>query len=713
MKNALKVFKRDMKSIIKNPVALLIIVGVCVLPSLYAWVNIKASWDPYENTGDISVAIVNNDKGTTFADKDLNIGDDVVEELKSNDVIGWRFVNSEDANMGVVDGTYYAMIEIPEDFSEKLTSLTTDKPEKPKVIYKVDTKMNPVATKISDAAQSTLINEVTSNFISTVNKEVFSVVNEAGNKAEENRTQIISLKNAIISVNKNMDVVTGLLEGLDSNAKNLGQFLTEVRGTLPTITDGISNIQQSTINSKDLKEVTQKNLNNSIDNLKISLSESQASINRLNDLAQNLSHDNNKSGKVSQINKDINSVNNAIAGNVKYLNEINNVQPNKAISDSIVALTSVQNSVGQAKDTATSMQNEVSSSGEVSDNTVQVFVNSIKNINAHLIEAVNQFDSGARPALNTITQSLINTTDDATKLLETSKGLFTQIDNLLKSGTEGSELAATVSTKLKEDLLSFKSIIKQLSSKLEKVGDDDIQKIINILQSNPEVMGDFIAEPFNLEEKPVFHIPNYGSAMTPIYSVLALWVGATILVSLLKTHPGDFEGSENITIKEKHFGKLLTFIFLAFIQGVVVTVGNKVLLDVYVVNFPLMVAFGVVTAVAFTTIVFTLVGVFGNIGKDIAIIFMIIQLAGCGGTYPIQVDPKFFRVLQPFFPFTYGVGGFREAIAGPLKSSVLVDFAMLFLYIIIFLIIGAIFKEKLHDKVQNFEANFKNSRVGE
>ena len=127
MKNIFKIYKNDLKDIFTNKVLLVIILGLCVLPSLYAWFNIKASWDPYGNTGNISVAVVNKDLGAEIMNKKVNIGDELVNKLKNNKDLGWKFVDSKKALEGVNDGTYYAYIEIPSNFSENLTLLNSDK----------------------------------------------------------------------------------------------------------------------------------------------------------------------------------------------------------------------------------------------------------------------------------------------------------------------------------------------------------------------------------------------------------------------------------------------------------------------------------------------------------------------------------------------------------------------------------------------------------
>jgi putative membrane protein len=201
--------------------------------------------------------------------------------------------------------------------------------------------------------------------------------------------------------------------------------------------------------------------------------------------------------------------------------------------------------------------------------------------------------------------------------------------------------------------------------------------------------------------------------MAPVYSVLAQWVGTLILTSLLKTKVAYFKGSETFTICEKHFGKMLTFITLALVQGFIISIGDKLLLGVYSMSTSLMVFVALVSSLTFAVITYTLVALFGNFGKALAIIYMIIQLAGSGGTYPVQVDPLILRILQPTFPFTYAIAAFREAIAGPLISSVILDVTMLLVFSVVFLLLGFFLKKPLNERVQRFERNFELSGLGE
>lgn len=719
MKNALLVFRRDVKSIMKNPVAVIIVLGVCIIPSLYAWINIKACWNPYENTSTVPIAIVNNDKGAILNNKEINVGADVIKELKNNKKIGWQFVSDKEANLGLVDGTYYAMIEIPEEFSTDLTSLISGNIVKPEIIYKVQTKSNPVAVKIAGAAKTSLIDEVTSNFVETVNTTIFSTANEIGKKASENKDNIINLKDAIISLDKNMDVILTSLENVNGNATNINDYLSEVRNGVPQVISGLEQVvsgnEQTIISMEDSKDT----LNHSIDNIQLNLETMKDSNERINTELQALVNSSSDTilseamSTLNDINKTINTMDDSISATVKFLENVNTTKPNEDVSNMIVSLKNLQSKLEDEQTQINKIQKELPTIVNGLAPILNEVIGNITAMNNDVITILQQYNTNVKPQLNTIIDSYITAVEDANYVIKESEGLVTEIDNYISVATDGSSLTAEMSQKLYDRLQEFKEPIHLLSEKLKLVNNQDLMNIVSILQSDPTFMGDFIAEPFSLKDEAIYEIPNYGSAMTPVYTVLALWVGGLMLTAVFKTEVPEFEGSENFTIRQKYFGKMITFVVLALIQGLIVSVGNKLLLGVYTVNTLLMILFALATSFTFSIIIYTLVAIFGNVGKALSIIFMIIQLAGSGGTYPIQVDPLIFRMLQPFFPFTYSIGGFREAIAGPLPSSVILDFVVLGAVSALFILFGYYLKEPLHPIVSKFEGKFKESGLAE
>lgn len=719
MKNALLVFKRDVKSIIRNPVAIIIVLGICIIPSLYAWVNIKACWDTYKNTSTIPIAVVNNDKGSVLNDKEINVGNDVVEELKNNNEIGWEFVSEKEADLGLVDGTYYAMIQIPEDFSQDLTSIVSVNIKKPEIIYKVQTKSNPVAVKIAGAAKTSLIDQVTSNFIKAVNETIFSVANDIGEKADENKDKIIKLKDSIILLDENMDLLLSALDGTNNLSININDFLLEIENIVPELTSGLEaavNINNETAISADN---SRNILNNTIDNLGFNLESIKDTNERIQmqlEALQNSSDNNLVSdikSTLNDINKTIKTMNESVTSTISFLEKVNSIIQNVEVSNLIVSLQNLQSKLESVQDKIQTLQNDISSTSNDLSITLSSLSERFADINNNIISVIQKYNSNVKEELNNMFNNLIATIDDANYLINQSKGLASEIDEFINIASEGSELTAEMTKKLSESLNEFKEPIDLLSEKLKLVDNNDLINIVSILQSNPSFMGEFISEPFDIVDEAIYEIPNYGSAMAPVYTVLSLWVGGLMLTAILKTEVTDFEGSEKLTLRQKYFGKMITFVVLALIQGLVVSVGNKLILNIYTVNTTLMILFALATSFTFSIIIYTLVATFGNVGKALSIIFMIVQLAGSGGTYPIQVDPLIFRILQPFFPFTYSLGGFREAIAGPLASSVIIDFVVLGAIAILFILFGYYLKEPLYPIVSKFESKFKESGIAE
>lgn len=716
--NALKVYRRDMKSITKNLTTMLIIGGLCILPSLYAWININACWNPYENTGTIPVAVVNSDKGATFNGKNMNMGKEIVNNLKKNHRIGWVFVNSRNADIGIIDGTYNAIIEIPENFTSSFTSILGKNPRKPEIIYKVNTKLNPVSSKITAAAKDTLSDTITTEFISTINKTIFSSLNEVGSNAEKNKNNIIKLKNSIITINNNMDFILTSLNSINISSNNLNTFLTQLQATMPDVNSSLNTIYQSNEDTKDIISKTQTTLNNSLNNIELNLNNASASAYRLqtlvNSLNTNVSSSNSEIySTMAKLNTELTNLSTSINAVTNFLEKMNTSSSNKAINDMTAYLKTLQSSLSDAKTNLSKLQSQFANSSNLNNALISSLNNNISNINTQLVNASSIYNNGAKAALNGTAQSLISAANDSASLINTAENLNTEVSNLLKTGVDGSNLSSKISLDLKNRLLQFKDTISALSDKLEVTSNSDIIKIISVLQSNPDFMGSFVSTPFNIKNESIYSIPNYGSGMAPVYTVLAIWVGVLLLVSLLKTKAVTFDGSDKISIREEHFGKMLTFITLSLIQAFIVSVGDKLFLHVYTQSTPLMIAFALMSGITFSIIVYTLVSVLSNIGKAISIVFLIIQLAGSGSTYPIQVDPLFFRILQPMFPFTYSVGGFREAIAGPLVTSVAMDFTALILISVVFILIGFFFKAPLDKPISKFEAGFEESGVGE
>lgn len=252
LKHIFAIYKRDLKNILHNPVALLIMLGLLILPSLYAWVNIVACWDPYGNTNGIKVAVVNLDQGVTLQGTDINAGDEIVKNLRENDAIGWQFVSKEDAEYGLTHDRYYAMLEIPEDFSLQLLNVLDKDYQKPQIIYRVNEKSNAIAPKITDTGAKTVTNEVTRSILDVVDKVVFSLSNGAGQEIENNETKIKKLRDVVLTVNANFAELEAELNKANEGLTTIEELLTSANDTLPLLEDGVSRLQDFSMQSSAL-----------------------------------------------------------------------------------------------------------------------------------------------------------------------------------------------------------------------------------------------------------------------------------------------------------------------------------------------------------------------------------------------------------------------------------------------------------------------------
>ncbi len=730
MKNILRIFKKDWKGIGSNWVAAILLGGLIILPSLYAWFNIGASWDPYSQTDQLPVGIVNEDKGATIRDKEIDAGGELTKELKDNDSLEWHFSNREAAMDKLEYGDYFAVIVIPEDFSEKLGTVINDEPEKAEVEYYVNEKVNAIAPKITEKGASVIVDQITSNFVSVVNGTIFDVFNDLGVEFEKDLSDIKQFEEYVFKLEENLPEINRLISDALSDSRDAENVINKVQGLLPEAqqitSEGISTIDETT-----------QFLNESED--------------RLNKLAPQVEEDLTKAQQTAEdVNKFLSDLKSPDI-DLSSVEEIRN-QINQEVDDSVQRIDDVQVVLKQVKEASDNNENvESQEEGEESpqERAQEPSANSqqqevIDEAIADLDQVKEQLqtikaDSGQIGSTLADKQEEID--DILTTLQEKSGETADRIDSFLKEYKEDIEprvLAEVASAKktlsnarstLKEaqttipeverilssteenigegqDILAYmlneypyvNDKVNQLADRIREIqGETDINEIIDLLKNDPMAEQSFFAEPIVLSKNSLFPIQNYGTGMTPFYTVLSLWVGALLLVSLLTTEATGFEEASN---REVYFGKLLTFISIGFLQTLVVTSGDLFILNVDIVNPVLFVLFGLVISFVFMLMVYTLVAVFGDVGKAMAIVFLVLQIAGSGGTYPVALLPEFFQAIHPYLPFSYAVDLMREAVGGIVWARAKEDLFFLGIFSVVFLLIGAVLKEVIIKKTK-------------
>ncbi len=695
MNNILKIFSRDIKSIMKNWVVLAIIVGLMILPSLYAWFNIRACWDPYGNTGGIKVAIVNNDKGGKLQDKIINVGDKLVEKLKDNTALGWEFVSEEEGNSGVEKGKYYATIIIPEEFTSETLSIINNNIKRPTLIYKVNEKSNAIAPKITDKGITTIKSQVDSNIIETVDGIIFMVFNEMGVSIEGSKDKILKLINGVIELNSKVPEIESIINELNNGSSSAENLISKAKENLPLLKDTLDSSENLLADTKNALEKSKEGLSDIAPVIKSDLEFINTELNNLEGLINTVISINIDKQSIlnglDNISVKLGGINDKINGIVKSIRPLSKFNDN--LKELVNELTSASSKLNSSIAIIKQFGDLVNNAEPIDKSKLQDIKSLIQDNKNIVNNILNNYDSTYIPAINNAIDQLSSISDNSIKLLDEAKSAIPDIDSLLDSLNNVLKLSKDDIEKLNDEMPTIKASLNDISTKLSSINNEEtMDKLLSLLKNDWEAVSGFLGSPVEIKEDILFPIPNYGSAMSPFYSTLALWVGALLLVSLLTIEPHGFKEKIDFKAYEKYFGKLLTFIFIGIFQTLILTLGDIYLLKCYVLNKWLFIGISLLSSIIFIIIVYTLVSVFDNVGKAIAVILLVIQVAGAGGTFPVEVMPSFFKRVNPLLPFTYSISAMREAVAGVVKSNLTRDLIMILTYGILFIIIGLLLK---------------------
>ncbi|MGE7868277.1 YhgE/Pip family protein [Bacillus paramycoides] len=969
MKQIWRIYKTDLRNVAKHWAAIVIVIGLMVLPSLYAWFNIKASWDPYGNTKGIQIAVSNQDVGSNLRGKDINIGKEIVDSLKKDKNFGWKFVDEKQAIYGVERGDYSASITIPKDFSEKIATVLDENPEKPEIEYYVNEKVNAIAPKITAKGASGLTEEISKNFVKTANGEIFEIFNDLGIDLETNLPSIEKVKDLVFKLEaqfpemntlmdkalddatraedvvkvaqKELPVVESVINDGQDTLKSLDAFfarndetLNRAPGTIKNnliamqtglngaaaITDFLKNpsvdfnlalpdpskfpvLPNITIPQipelpqvngqlyKDIAKNIDQTVNNVFGSIRVGTTYAQGVINGLqngnfdpekakqdlNKVSENLqgradsvsylidvftkfkesaptdsgkdffqkridkltnlkSAIENANGGVKDIaniigtgqevkqdvrdttNKKLDAINSLVnqaeadynatfvadfekavstaeqlkdkAGNAQQnLNqEIKKV--NEILDNGREGYDQAVNNYGRLKTELEKAREDLSNKGVngldstkvalndlngqfkaglnlVNDmipvmenaNKVLADVNSDKNMNnmisklnkvkdgfqkgidltdkgidainkgqkpaADVIESINEvsknvsgqigdilakYDSEIVPNFNEAIARTKEMSKNTSQILKEADKKLPDVKKLLEDSSKGLVDGRKKLADIKAEMPETEKKIKELANKIRDFeSEEDIKDIIRLLKNDVEKQSDYFANPVNLKENKLFAMPNYGSAMSPFYTVLALWVGALLMVSLLTVEVHE-EGA-NYKSHEIYFGRLLTFLTIGLSQAFIVSMGDIFLLGTYVVDKFWFVLFSLFIGGVFVCIVYSLVSIFGNVGKSMAIILLVLQVAGSGGTFPIQMTPPFFQAIYPFLPFTYAISAIRETVGGMLWDIVIRDLLVLSAFVVVIVVAAILLKTPINKSSEKFVENAKGSKI--
>lgn len=708
MKMIFKIFKRDIKKIFRNSMAIILAIGLAVLPSLYAWFNIYANWDPYGSTGNMQVAVINNDEGAVIKTFTVNVGSQIETNLKANDLIDWQFVSKEEGINGVKAGKYYAAIEIPSGFSNSLTSIMSSEFKQPQIVYYANEKKNAIATKITDKVVQTVQTEVNESFITTIvnlMNQVFGFVldeNDISGGAIFNKisNEINETKASVADLNNSMGTFSDISELL----KQLGSSMSSEK---------VSNLLNSTndvINdTSDVVKITQSSVSGVVDNIGTLLSEVTSSLDNAAEIVENFSPDQNSVEVLKTAAQTCTNMATVLDTVCTMLNQLNQSLPNPitAIDDLVKTLT--ENAV-VLRDLGVKLNAVADGAYE---GTLSDIAASIREVSSSLKASMNDYNNTVKPQAEKMVSNLLSTLDSASKMIGLLDDDVPTVDTLIKTLNASLDSGVGLFGSLQSMLKNFENELDNLSEKIDTLSNsEEFNTFLNVMSENSDKLGEFIACPVQVETDKIYGIDNYGSAMAPFYSTLAIWVGAVILIAIINTNvKHKKELGAPVKPYQEYFGRGLLFIAFAIVQALIVCLGDLYFLGIQCYHPVKFLFAGCFAAVVYAMLIYSLAYTFGDIGKAAVVVLLVIQIGGSGGTFPIDVTPKFFQAINPYLPYTFVINAMRECVCGTYGGDYWLDLLKLSAYILIALLIGLVLKIPFRKPIRFFNKKIEETDV--
>lgn len=716
MRNIIAILKRDLSRIRGSVVALIVAVGLVIVPTLYAWFNIAGSWDPYGNTGNLKVAVANSDNGymSDLIPVRVNIGDTVVSALRENDQLDWRFVSESDAVEGVRSGEYYAAVVIPENFSSRMMTVFSSDAEHAEIVYYENQKANAIAPRVTDKAASTVRQQIDETFAKTISDVGLATTSSllefmdgdqiaayAGNLSGTLAGAITTLRDASGSVDEFAGLLqssTGLLDSTSDLLASAGTASKDAEALVGDAKTGLSGMH-------DALDAAVAAINQS---LKDSAGDYDAAAKAIDEAF---------GAADAHVSLTVTQLRDASADVAKRASDMRDVQDN---------ILAVERDV-EGSNLPEKLKAELVQQIDIVANTVGNVANQQELLAKHLSDAAASLETGAADArvkaqavkdgIAEAKGSIGGVKDSYNATLKQQiSDLSDAVADVARRGSDmADDLGATVTdlshaaSALSDDLAGAHEVLAGASADLVSAADDlqrlkegldtavtsgDLDRVRELIGSDPAALADALAAPVALDRQAVYHIKNYGSAMAPFYTTLSIWVAGIVLAAMLKANvdEADVKALGNPRLHELYLGRYAFFALLAFAQATLVCAGDLLFFGIQCEHPFQFMLVGWLAGFVFSNMIYTLTVSFGDIGKAIAVVLLVMQVAGSGGTFPIEMTADFFQAVYPFLPFTHAINAMHAAMAGAYGMEFWIELGTLSLYLIPSLALGLVFR---------------------
>lgn len=751
--NPFRIFWRDFRSVTNSAIPLICAVGLVIIPSLYAWFNIAGAWNVYNNTGSLKVAVANLDEGyrSDIVPTRIDVGEKLVSALRSNDQLGWTFTSRHDAVEGVRSGEYYAAIVIPQSFSRDMMTLFSPQIHHAKITYYTNAKQNPMAPIITGKGATTVRDQINQTFTKTMTSVALDVASAMSSalRTDEARTSLDSFVKNVDAAASQARSLSGMIGAYSAVLSSAGDVVDAASAMLPhgggagdgagdnsgsgtglqdaarsaidsasreakaarnSARDASSAVKSALKQSDDAFANAQKAVTSLLDTVstssRTSASELSSLAERTDALAQSYA---SLSGKLTDLASQLHSR----AGQLRDQANSSSSQPvSSALTRAADRLDSTADRISSQAQALTRVHDSLSSGSAALKKAAESVTGRTDNLEKQKHEAKQALASARREItsaqnqassqLTSATSSLAQIVSDASSTGLTLTGLMDQALNNAGQASEkmNGSLATTLDNltdtqkrlgKLADELSSF----SQRAREALNSGATDALKQLS--SEEPETLAGLVSQPVGVERHAVFEVKTFGSQMTPLYGILAVWVGATLMSASTSGVVSERKkrGLRRLTKNQEFWGRYLSIVFMTELQALCLSLGCLFFLKVQYARMDLFILTFQIAAFVFSFFIYCMGAAFGVVGKAICVIVMIIQVSGSSGQYPTQLMPAFFGQVRPWLPATYAMDALRAAIAGVYNNDWLWNIGMLCLFLIPSALLGLVVREPL------------------
>lgn len=784
----MKMAKQEWVNLFRNKILLISVIAITFIPILYSSIFDKSVWDPYGRAKDLPVAVVNEDQPTELLGQKMNVGEQVVDNLKKDHQLDWQFVSKEEAEKGMKDLKYYMIVTITKDFSKNAASIINQTPQKMEIVYTTNDSLNYIADEISTVGATALESQVREQVVEAyatavaeAGGQLVSALGQAASGADQladgGGELQTGLKQYTDGVSQADDGSNQLADGtgqlassigplasgvsqLDSGSNQLSSALNQVNSALAPVQNNVTNIDaglnQLAVGTQDLANALATFESNLDPNVKVVLDNDLQNIrNEIESIITNKDKllgisgeatavanqatvaSNSLSGANLQIQKIQTDIDSFVAGLLAPTTIPDNEKASivSAISSKVDAILDEQIAA------ATSQINTSLAAVEAELNTLSVRatelsvsandVSNIANAMAASSQQVSASVASIQAGVNTF-ESLLNQVPSSGSAAGLTNNLYAISSDLnlvatgLPTALAGVNQLATGSGQLTSGLDQLQSQIPTLSSGVDQLntGADQLQAgLAELNENSPELMSginqleagakelasaldegvsesstikitkkniDQFAAPTKLTNDEYSKVANYGEALAPYIMSLALFVGSMLFNFVYPIRKismaGQSSGAWWLSKVSLGFG---VSSMMALIQASVM-----LLIGLHVDNLFQFYLTAFVSAWSYMAITMFLAMTFDNPGRFVAMILLVLQLGGAGGTFPIQLQAPFFKAIHPYLPMSYSVYAFREAISGGIGTPLFTK--SILILIVLTIVFAALLRYSMH-----------------